>query len=424
VKQIPFWVDDFPRPESLTGSIPEQTDYLVVGSGYTGLSAARRLASAGKDVAVIDAGEIAGGASSMNGGFVSPDVKAGIDSVFATYGPEVASEMWASTVRATELVEEFAGRPDVDAITHRGGMAALGRGARQLKAFHRDIAWYEKRFAVDWHVVEATDIHTVVGGDSFNVALVEPEGFGVHPARLAFRLAAEVQKLGAIIVDHCAALSISGTASGLRVETSQGTVDAGDVILATNGYTTRKPSRELARLVVPVGSYMIATEPLREEVAESVFPGGVVAWHRKRLLNYMRRTHDNRVLIGGRRSLHTNLDLEESAADLRSTLVRHWPVLEDAEITHVWGGKLAVPFDLIPHIGRIDGVWYATGYAGHGVALSNGLGHELAGMLLGEDPPSVYTKIDHNGRFYHTGAKPWFLTPASILYRGLDRLGL
>jgi glycine/D-amino acid oxidase-like deaminating enzyme len=424
VKQIPFWVDDFPRPEGLTGNLQKQTDYLVVGSGYTGLSAARRLASAGKDVLVIDAGEIAGGASSMNGGIVSPDVKAGVDSVFATYGPKVAAEMWASTVRATELVEEFAGRPDVDAITHRGGMAALGRGARQLKAFDRDVAWYKKRFAVDWYVVDAGDIHTVVGGDSFNVAMIEPEGFGVHPARLAFRLAEEVQKLGAVIVDNCVALAMSKTTNGLRVETSKGTTEAGDVILATNGYTTPQPSKELARLVVPVGSYMIATEPLDEGVAESVFPGGVVAWHRKRLLNYMRRTHDDRIVIGGRRSLHTDLDLDESAADLRSTLIRHWPVLTNAEITHVWGGQLAVPFDLTPHIGRVDGAWYATGYAGHGVALSNGLGHELAGMLLGEDPPSIYTKIEHKGRFYHTGARPWFLTPASVLYRGLDRLGM
>ena len=117
-------------------------------------------------------------------------------------------------------------------------------------------------------------------------------------------------------------------------------------------------------------------------------------------------------------------NLAESAADLRETLVRLWPVLEHAEITHVWGGKLAVPFDLIPHIGRIEGAWYAMGYAGHGVALSNGLGHELAGMLLGEDPPSVYSRIDHRGRFFHTGAKPWFLTPASILYRMLDRFGV
>jgi glycine/D-amino acid oxidase-like deaminating enzyme len=128
--------------------------------------------------------------------------------------------------------------------------------------------------------------------------------------------------------------------------------------------------------------------------------------------------------MGGRRNLKTDLDLVQSARDLRHSLLAYWPELEDVELTHAWGGKLGVSFDLIPHIGRIDGAWYANGYAGHGVGLSTQLGHELAGMLLGEDPPSVFSRIPHNGRFYYSGKSPWFLTPASILYRSLDRVGM
>jgi len=423
VKQLPFWVDDHPRPAGLTTELPTSTDYLIVGSGYTGLSAALRLAAAGKDVTVIDAGEIAAGASSVNGGFVSPDVKGGIDRVFAVYGPQIGHEMWASTVRATELVSDLAQRPGIDAITHQGGMAALGKGPKALKRFDADVAWYREKFGVDWQVIDARDIHRVVGGDAFNVAKFEPEGFGVHPARLAFGMAREVRREGVAMVDHCAAVSTTRISSGLRVETARGTVDAGDVILATNGYTTRQPSKELKRLVVPVGSYIVATEPLGKEGADAVFPNGVVAWRRRRLLNYMRRTHDDRILMGGRRSLHTDLDLEESAVDLRHRLIEFWPWLDSAEITHVWGGKLGIPFDLFPHIGRVDGAWYALGYAGHGVALSCQLGFELAGMLLGEDPPSVYSQIDHKGRFYYSGRNEWFLTPASYLYRALDKVG-
>jgi glycine/D-amino acid oxidase-like deaminating enzyme len=91
-------------------------------------------------------------------------------------------------------------------------------------------------------------------------------------------------------------------------------------------------------------------------------------------------------------------------------------------ISHVWGGKLGIPFDLVPHMGQVDGAWYALGYAGHGVGLSTLMGHELGGMLLGEEPPSVFTKVPHPTRFYYRG-RPWFLTPASWLYRALDRLG-
>lgn len=424
MKKLPFWVDDHPRPEGITSELPDSTDYLVVGSGFTGLSAALRLAAAGKDVVVIDAAEIAGGASSINGGFVSADVKVGMNAVYSTYGPKIGHEMWASTVRATELVRDYANRPGVNAVTHNDGMAALGKGSRDLKKFDREVDWYHSKFDVDLEVVDAREIHTIVGGDSFNVALFDPTGFGVHPARLAFGLAREVHREGVKLVEGCAATKLTQTANGHRVETSNGVIETGDVILATNGYTTRALSKELKRLVIPVGSYIVVTEPLGAERAAAVFPTGVVAWHNKRLLNYMRRTHDDRILFGGRRSLHTNLDLDASADDLRSALEGYWPSLESVELTHVWGGRLGITFDLTPHIGRVEGAWYALGYGGHGVALSCQLGYELAGMLLGQDPPSVYSQIHHPDRFYYSGRSEWFLTPASMFARALDRLGV
>ncbi len=424
MKQAPFWVDDHPRPDGLTGELPDQTDYLVVGSGYTGLSAALRLAAAGKDVTVIDAGDIAGGASSVNGGFVSRDVKAGIDSVYAAYGPQIGHEMWRATERAVELVRDYAERPGINAVTHTGGMAALGRGSKDLKRFDRHAAWFRSKFNTNWEVVDARDIHTLVGGEAFNVALFDPDGFGVHPARLAFGLTREVHREGVRLVDGCRAIGLERSSSGMRVTTQQGAIEAGEVILATNGHTTRELSKELNRLLLSIGSYIIVTEPLGREAAEAIFPGGVVAWRHKRLLNYMRRTHDDRILIGGRKSLHTGLDLNESAEDLRDALLGYWPELESAAITHVWGGNLGVPFDLTPHIGRIDGAWYALGYAGHGVALSCQLGFELAGMLLGEDPPSAFSQIHHPARSYYSGRSDWFLTPVSTVYRFLDRLNI
>lgn len=424
MKQAPFWVEDHPRPGGLTSELPAETDYLVIGSGLTGLSASLRLAGAGKTVTVVDSRQIAGGASAINGGMVSPDVKAGIRAIFSRYGPEIGREMWASTVRSVELVRDLATRPGVDALIHDHGMAALGRGDRQRIEFEKTVLWYQERLGVEWDVLAGGAIDKVVGGGFFDSAIYEPEGFGVQPARLVFGLAEQVVRLGARLVDHCEALSIEQTPAGHSVETSRGRIEAGTVIIATNGYTTGRPTRQLSRLVVPIGSYIIVTEPIGAERAERIFPGGAMTYTKRRLLNYMRRTHDDRILLGGRRSLHTDLDLEESAADLRKAMVRYWPELEDTATTHVWGGKLGIPFDLTPHIGRVDGAWYAMGYAGHGVGLSCQLGHELAGMLLGEDPPSVYSRIAHEGRFYYTGGRAWFLTPASYLYRTLDKIGI
>ena len=422
MKTTPFWVDDFPRPEGLTSPLPDETDYLIVGSGLTGLSCALRLAETGREVVVVDAAEIAGGASSVNGGMVSPDVKAGMRAVVSSFGPQVASEVWASTVRATELVRERARR--FGALVAENGLAALGTSRRQLKAFVETARWYGDRFGTEWEVLGPDRVGEVVGGDHFRAAMYEPEGFGVQPARLAFGMAEAVKAAGTALVDRCAVNRIDREKTGFTVTTDRGPIRAGTVVLATNGYTTRRPSPTLAKRVVSIGSYIIVTEPLGRERAERIFPTGAMTYTRRRLLNYMRRTPDDRILLGGRRNLKPDLDLHQSAEDLRRSLLTYWPELEDTEITHVWGGRLGITFDLLPHIGRADGAWYALGYGGHGVALSTGLGHELAGMLLGENPPSIFSQLPHPQRFYYQGGSGWFLTPASLLYRTLDRLGV
>jgi glycine/D-amino acid oxidase-like deaminating enzyme len=419
VKSTPFWVDESPRPEGITGDLPSEADVLVVGSGLTGLSAALRLARGGRSVLVVDASDIASGASSMNGGMVSPDIKAGIPYIFKRYGPDLGKEMWRATVRSVEIVSEIAASESIDARIVHGGMACVGAGAEVQAKYEKTVAWYRRNVGVDWEVLGPDRVHEVVGGEYFTTSLFEPEGMGIQPARFVFGLAGRAASAGAVLVPDCRVSSSRAEGAGFTIETSRGVVRAGNVVLATNGYTTSEPSPELARRLVPIGSYIIVTEPLGARAVE-IFPGGAMTYTKKRLLNYMRRTPDDRILIGGRRNLHTGLDLEESAADLRSQLLGFFPSLEDVAITHVWGGKLGVPFDLVPHMGQIDGVWYAGGYAGHGVGLSTLLGHELAGMLLGEGPPSVFTKVPHPTRFYYRG-NPWFLTPAAIMYRMLDR---
>jgi glycine/D-amino acid oxidase-like deaminating enzyme len=420
VRQTPFWVEEHPRPEGITSDLLTETDVLIIGSGLTGLTAALRLARGGRSVTVIDSGEIASGASSVNGGMVSPDIKAGIKLIFDQHGPDLGREMWQATVRSVDIVSDLAETEGIEASIMRGGMAALGIGPEAQARFEQSVSWYRDHVGVEWEVLGPGRIGEVIGAGPFTTAIFEPEGFGIHPARFVFGIAERAAAAGARLVARCEAISFERDGPAFRVVTSSGAVRAGEVILATNGYTTARPSPELSRRIVPVGSYIIVTEPI-EDLATEVFPGGAMTYTKKRLLNYMRRTPDGRVLIGGRRNLHPGLDLEDSAAALRAQLVGYFPQLEEVPLTHVWGGKLAVPFDLVPHMGRVDGAWYALGYAGHGVGLSTLMGHELGGMLLGEDPPSVFTKVPHPTRFYYRG-NPRFLTPASILYRALDRI--
>lgn len=423
MKHIPFWVDDYPRPDNLTSDLPAECDVAIVGSGLTGISAAVRLAEGGRSVAVMDQGEIASGASSMNGGMVSPDVKAGIRTVYDKYGPDLAHEMWEATERSVDIVIDLTEKYGLDSRITRGGMVGLGMRADALEKLKQSNAWYRETFGVDWELLDRNRIHEVVGEtDAFTCGYFEPEGIGIQPAGFVFGLARTAAERGASLVPNCAVESVRRIGAGFEVTTSRGNLIAGEVVVATNGYTTSRPLPELAKRIVSIGSYIIVTEPLPEPEAKAIFPTDAMTHTRKRLLNYMRRTHDNRILLGGRRNLHPDLDLEESAQDLHRRLLEFWPVLEGKEITHAWGGRLGVTFDLLPHMGQIDGVWYALGYGGHGVGLSTLMGHELAGMLLGEDRPSVFTKVPHPTRFYYQGS-PWFLTPASVLYQTLDRVG-
>ena len=422
--QRPFWIDDHPRPADLgTSPIPSEVDYLVIGSGLTGLSAGLRLAGSGRSVVVVDSGEIAGGASAINGGMVSPDVKAGMRAVERSHGRQIADEIWDATVRSIEIVLELCQEHHIDVQLNHSGMAALGLDERDAKKFAETASWYRDRYRVEWEVLGPGRVGEIAGSESFTSALFEPEGYGIHPARFSFGMARAVIDQGGLLVAHCAVDAIDKPGPGFEVTTAKGTVRAGGVIVATNGYTTRRPIAELRNRVVPIGSYIVVTEPLGEDLAASVFPANTMTYTKRRLLHYMRRTPDNRVLIGGRRNLKTDLPLEDSAADLHSSLIRYFPQLGKSGVSHVWGGKLGVPFDLIPHIGNVDGVWYAMGYGGHGVGLSTLLGHDLAGMLLGEEPTSQVARIPHNGRFYYRG-HPWFLNPASVLYRTLDKVGM
>lgn len=422
MKYHPFWVEDHPRPSGITAELPDQADVVVVGSGLTGLGAALRLARGGRSVAVIDRGEIASGASSMNGGMVSPDVKAGIRNIHGRLGPTLAREMWEATVRSVDIVSDLARQEGIDAQIVRNGIAALGSGEKARGRFESSVSWYREHYGVEWEVYGPDRIGELVGGEAFSTALYEPEGMGIQPARFVFGLAERVATAGARLVPGCEAVALTADGTGHKLETTAGTVRAGEVILATNGYTTNRPSPALARRLVSIGSYIIVTEPLGAR-AEAVFPKGAMTYTKKRLLNYMRRTPDGRILVGGRRNLRPGLDLAQSATDLRRQMLGYFPMLEDVEVTHAWGGRLGVPFDLLPHMGKIDGVWYAVGYAGHGVGLATLMGHQLGGMLLGEEPPSVFTKVPAPTRPYYWG-RPWFLGPASILYRTLDRFGL
>lgn len=423
MRGTPFWTDDYPRPDRLgAAELPRETEVLVVGSGNTGLSAARELASLGVGVTVVDTGPIGTGASAVNGGQINYGLKASTRRVFADHGPVLGRRLWDASMAAIDLVESIVADDRIDCDFSRPGAVELAYRDSDFEGLVEESRWMRDHLDFETEPIPPSRMREVIGSDRFACGLVDTSGGSIHPAKYVFGLAETARRRGAVLVENARVEALESSSAGFVAATARGTIRAGSVIMATNGYTPAGLVPGLRRHIVPVGSYMITTEPLDETTAERLLPKRRVAWTARRLLNYFKRTPDNRIAIGGRQNLSTGLDLAASAAELRNALVTIFPELADVEITHSWTGTLGVTFDLLPHLGRIDGIWYAMGYAGHGVGLSTYLGREVGRIVGGAQADSVFSEVPAPTRFFYR-TRPWFLPAAAVLYRTLDRLG-
>ncbi len=422
MKTIPFWTDDYPRPDGLVaGDLPKQTEVLVIGGGITGLTAARCLAQTGIEVAVADSQAIGDGASSMNGGMAIYGLKAEAEAVIDRFGEELGRELWEASLVAIDRVEELVDEEAIACDFSRPGSAEFGFTGRDDRLLAAYAGWTTSELGFPIEYVPRERLGEVVGSERFSMALTDQVSAGVHPAKYTFGLAGAAARAGVTLVEHAEVTGVEKWGGRFSAATSRGETEAARVLVTTNGYTgTLFP--DIRRGVVPIGSYSIVTEPLPTALAEELLPGNRMAWTARRFLNYFRRTPDDRILIGGRRNLRTDLDPSDSARELRSRLLEFFPQLAPFEISHVWGGKLGVTFDLLPHIGRHHDVWYALGYGGHGVALGTYLGTDVAMLMTGRLDRSPFADIPHPTRWYYR-TKPWFLPFAALAYRTLDRFG-
>jgi glycine/D-amino acid oxidase-like deaminating enzyme len=428
MKTIPFWTDDFPRPDDLpvARQLPEQVDVAIVGGGYTGLSAARVLAKSGATVAVLERETIGWGASSRNGGMATPGLKQDMKKVMAGYGSSRGRALWHASLDAVQMIDDIVSEASIDCDWQIDGYLALAWKPSHFESMKRKVAWFADTLGYDdLRLVPKEAMHEEIGSDAYYGGLAGEFGAGIHPAKYVFGLARAAAKHGALLFEHAGITRLDQqngkpvpSLPKYLVHSDAGLLEAKEVVIATNGYTDSlvpgcKPK------VFPVGSYCIVTEPLPAELQEKLSPKGRMFYDSKWLLNYFRLTPDGRMLWGGRNNLSSDLDLKQSKAILHKQMVQTFPDLQDVPVTHSWTGKLGITFDLLPHIGREDGIHYAFGYGGHGLSLATYLGAEIAKLLTGEISSSPFAEISHQTRFFYRD-EPWFLPLASYYYRFLD----
>lgn len=421
MKTVPYWTDQYPRPVTLpTSPLPDETDVAIIGGGYTGLNAARVIAKEGGNVTILEKETIGWGASSRNGGMATTGLKAPAQKIYNQHGAELGRIFWESSLDAIDLIGQIVAEEVLDCDFTRSGHVALAYKAAHFEDMKNKTQWYKDKLNHTMHLVSRDELGGEIGSPAFYGGLVDEYSAGLHPAKYVFGLAEAVARHGARLIEHARVTRIERMAKGFHVHTGQGILRAREVLVATNGYT-EGVVQEIQRGIFPVGSYIIVTEPLPYELQEKLSPKGRMFYDTKWFLNYFRLTPDGRMLFGGRNNLSTGLDLYHSADSLREQMLRVFPDLKGVQLTHTWTGQLGLTFDLMPHIGRVDGVHYAMGYGGHGVSIATYIGTESGLILCGKKPNSPFMKIPHPKKFFYRG-RPWFLPFAALYYRLLDWL--
>jgi len=401
MKHIPFWQDDFPRPDTLPVSLlPESVDVAVVGGGYTGLTAAYTLAKSGVETAILEQDRIGSGASSRHAGIVTTGFRQSLANLFDWHGEALGRQLWQASLEAVDLVGEIVADEGISCDFTRRGHLTLAAKPSHFKSMQALVAWFDSELDFSLELLSPEETATAVGSATYHGGMVNEWSASLHPSKYLYGLAGAVARHGGLLCEKTAVTRLEKYAHGFLVHTSQGTVKAREVLLATNGYTG-KLVRSVQRLVFPMNSVAIVTEPLTTAQQTYLNPDGRTAQDSRWLHHYFRLTPDGRFLFGSHRHWRLEPDLLDCAAALRQQMAQRFPLLADVPLSHVWAGNLGQTFDLVPHIGRLNGVHYALGYSGQGVALSAYLGREAGLLLSGQKRTSPFVAIQPVTHFYY-----------------------
>lgn len=423
LRETPYWLDTLPASEQFRThrELPPRVDVVVIGAGLTGLSAARRLARSGASVLVVERVGIGAGASGRNGGQVLTGLRIDAPTLVARFGERQARVLFDASLDAMTFLEQLIVEASIDCEYERTGHIHAAWKPAHFELFRAEQALLARAFQHRVELVSRADQRQEIGSDRYHGLLVDERSGAINPAKYVNGLAASATRAGARIVTGVAVSGLRRTGSEWSVETTGGSIQTRDVLAATNGYSG--PATPLLyRRIVSIGSYVVASEPLSESTCRELLPKGRMAYDSKNFLYYFRLTSDRRLLFGGRASFSQadEQTTRKAAAILRRGMVDVFPQLGSAAIDYAWGGQVAIARDERPHAGRFgDGMYFAAGYAGHGIAMSTLLGDLTARRIAGESVRHPFMDDDCPPIPLY-GGRPWFLPLVGAYYQVLD----
>jgi glycine/D-amino acid oxidase-like deaminating enzyme len=428
-QELNYWLTTVEMPHPPTEPLPESVDVAVIGAGFTGLSAALALAKRGAKVVVLEAETIGWGASSRNGGMVLTGLKLGVNQLISKYGRELTRRMYAASLDTITTVERIVKEENVACDFARTGHLEVACKQAHFDDYARQVEVIDREFNHELHIVPRQQLQSEIGSGIYYGGMVDEISAGLNPARYVAGLGAAAMRAGAQICERTRLQNIDRQSRdggpSFRLNTSGGEMWARNVLVGTSGYTGAA-TPALRKKIIPIGSFIITTEVLSDDLARELSPRNRQIYDSKNFLFYYRLTPDHRMLFGGRAAFFPETDrtVRKSAEILRRGMIEVFPQLRETKVEFVWGGTLDFCFDIMPHAGQMDGVYFALGYAGHGVAMATYLGLKMAELIAEGKTDNPFAEIPFPGAplgLYN--GEPWFLPFAGAYYKVLDWIG-
>ncbi|MGY3235472.1 MULTISPECIES: NAD(P)/FAD-dependent oxidoreductase [unclassified Bradyrhizobium] len=366
----------------------QQADVVIIGAGYTGLSAAHHIAKSGLAPIVLEANRPGWGASGRNGGVITAKFRLSFREIDAVHGRAMAKRMYEIAHESTDMVEELVSEFGItSANLTRTGQVRAAHNETTLKAAIDEANWMTREMgSAEVRILDKRGVRDETGSDNFVGGVLNPGSGGIHPLNYLRGLADGVARRGVPIFQESPVTKLRRDKDGIIAETPQGAVRARQAIIATNSYSDLTgATAKMQRTLIPFRSALIATEKLPRNLAGKLMPTGRTYTETKRMMRWFRMV-DNRVVFGGRGAFGKQ-DSQSAFDALHRAMVDIFPDLADVTLAYKWSGLVAMTLDSVPHIGRLDDrTLVSMGYNGAGVAMSSLMGRYLAAYVRGESP--------------------------------------
>ena len=422
LKTEPLWWESAAPEVICADPFPERTEVAIVGSGYVGLSAALELSRTGTKVVVFDREDIGFGASTRNGGQFLPEPKfAPREQLVNRYGDALASRILEDGRAASSSFQEVIDRESIECNLTQPGRFVGAHCPGAFRNLENKIRQYEAQGVEGFELIPRNRLNEIADTDYYYGGVIEPGGGLLQPALYHRGLLRACQRNGVIFCSNTPVNAIEGKPGSFIINTVKGQILCREVIAATNGYTGKLTPWQRRRLV-PLQSFIIATEEIDENRIERMFRNFRGMSNTQRVLFYYRASPDHRRVVFGSRASFREMTAAQAAPRMYEFMCKVYPQLRGVALTHSWNGFVAFSFDHLPHMGAHQGVHYAMGCNGSGVAMMSYLGRQIGLKILGKTTRRcAFEEIPFPTRPLYSG-NPWFLPAIGGWYQLRDNI--